>query len=224
MDLKENAAPTTVDNNKQTIETFESFGVRSSKPKPAPATYASAPAPKKENQQTQETKKKEPETTIDFFTGELVEVTEIEPFEQEERKSSPVRTSKGNVRPSRYAIGSDDEEEEVVQSIVVENDADVDKKNTTQGNVLVADDDSDTLEDDDVWGVPPPKKDQSPAQKVNKQPVDPATENWDYDEEDDGTKTEKIEPQTTDKKPARDSEDENFGFEMVNELFDDEPV
>ena len=54
--------------------------------------------------------------------------------------------------------------------------------------------------------------------------MDPATENWDYDDEDDGTKTEKIEPQTAIKKPAKDSEEDNFGFEMVNELFDEEPV
>ena len=54
--------------------------------------------------------------------------------------------------------------------------------------------------------------------------MDPATENWDYDEEDDRTNTEKIEPQTAIKKPAKDSEEDNFGFEMVNELFDEEPV
>ena len=97
---------------KHTIETFESFGAQRSKPEPVAATMAaSAPPPIKQQEKKQEVKAKEPETTIDFFSGELVEVTEIEQFQQEEKKSSPVRVSMGKSRPSRYAAESETEEE-----------------------------------------------------------------------------------------------------------------
>ena len=81
--------------------------MRRSKPEPQ-AAATSAAKPKVQ----EEPKKESNEMVVDFFTGDMVEVTDIDAM-QNEKKTSPVRVSKGKSRPSRYAAESSEEEEQV---------------------------------------------------------------------------------------------------------------